>query len=485
MNVSRIAKAGWTLVAALALSAAEVRAQSSLEKFNRQLELLRDEELSLAPREVPAGQRLQYDYGGYFIYDYLSIDDNTGNNHVLNQTQLYLYARVNIDGAHEFFIRARGGYQDFNKGDSFSGRGSEPIDPDLDKAYYRFDLSKYQSAYHGKRPGDSNVIIEVGRDLVYWGNGLTLSQTVYGGMVTLSKGPAQLDLIGGITPTRTVDFDSSRPDFDFHTNRGFYGAMLSSQIHVHRPYVYGLIQRDYNPNETLDIPPTTTNFEYNSWYVGVGSTGNVTDRLLYGVEAVLEGGKGLSNSFEIAPPFIVGVPQEEDEIMAWAIDGKLDYLVGDAYRTRYSAEVLFASGDPDRALSTTNTFGGNAPGTTDKAFNGFGLIYTGLAFAPSVSNLMMGRIGASTFPWAQSEKLNRLQVGADFFVYSKLRAGAPIDEPSNDESFLGVEPDVFVNWQIVSDVTLALRYGVFLPNGDAFGDSEARQFLSIGMTFGF
>jgi hypothetical protein len=97
----------------------------------------------------------------------------------------------------------------------------------------------------------------------------------------------------------------------------------------------------------------------------------------------------------------------------------------------------------------------------------------------------MGRVGASTFPWAQTEKLSRLQVGADFFVYGKVRPGAPIDEASTDESFLGVEPDVFVNWQILSDVTLALRYGVFFPNADAFGDSEPRQFLSIGVTLGF
>jgi hypothetical protein len=479
------AKVGLAVAAALTLGAAEVRAQSSLERFNRTLELLREEELQQAPREVPTGQRLMYDYGGYAIYDYISVDDNVNNNHILHQSQLYLYTRFNIDGAHEIFIRGRGGYQDFNKGDSFSGRGDEPIDPDLDRGYYRFDLSRYRTAYGGSPKGDSNLIVQGGRDLVYWGNGLTLSQTLDGGLVSLMKGPAQLDLIAGVTPVRTVDFDSSRPDFDFNTHRGFYGAMLSSQISVHRPYVYGLMQRDYNNNETLAIAPTTTDFEYNSWYIGFGSNGNLTDRLLYGVEAVLEGGEGLSNSFEVSPPFLVAIPQEEDDILAWALDARLDYLLGDANRTRFSAEMLFASGDPDRALSTTNTFGGNTPGTTDKAFNAFGLIYTGLAFAPSVSNLAMGRVGASTFPWTESEKLSRLQVGVDFFAYGKVRSEAPIDEPSNDSTFLGVEPDVFVNWQIVSDVILAVRYGVFFPNNEALGDSEPRQFLSIGVTFGF
>jgi hypothetical protein len=38
---------------------------------------------------------------------------------------------------------------------------------------------------------------------------------------------------------------------------------------------------------------------------------------------------------------------------------------------------------------------------------------------------------------------------------------------------------------VVSDVTLALRYGVFFPSNDAFGDDTARQFFSVGVTFGF
>ena len=42
----------------------------------------------------------------------------------------------------------------------------------------------------------------------------------------------------------------------------------------------------------------TTRYNYNSYYFGFGSTGGLTDRLLYGVEAVYEGGTSLSNSFD-------------------------------------------------------------------------------------------------------------------------------------------------------------------------------------------
>ena len=49
---------------------------------------------------------------------------------------------MNIDNVHEIFLRGRTGYQDFNDKDSFDGRGDEIIDPDFQRAYYRFDLRR-------------------------------------------------------------------------------------------------------------------------------------------------------------------------------------------------------------------------------------------------------------------------------------------------------------------------------------------------------
>ena len=67
-------------------------------------------------------------------------------------------------------------------------------------------------------------------------------------------------------------------------------------------------------------------------------------------------------------------------------------------------------------------------------------------------------------------------------------AGAFVDRRVQPGSGLGVEPDVYLNWQIANDVTLALRYGVFFPNRDAFGSGaagETRQFFFGGLTFAF
>ena len=100
---------------------------------------------------------------------------------------------------------------------------------------------------------------------------------------------------------------------------------------------------------------------------------------------------------------------------------------------------------------------------------------------------MAFRLGASSFPFADCQRLNRFQIGTDFFVYSKMREAGGIDETTSTDNgrFLGVEPDVYVNWQVTSDVTVVLRYGVFFPNGDVVSNDNTRQFFFGGLTFAF
>jgi hypothetical protein len=459
--------------------------QSNLERFNRQLEQLQRDTLLRADDSLSLEQRTFFDYGAYATFGYLSVDDNLNDTHILRQYDLVGYARASFDGAHEVFLRGFLTYRDFNDGDSFDQFGDELLDPELDRWYYRFDLARHQAAYHGRRI-DYNVVVQAGRDLQYWGNGLVLSLDLQGVSSTLSWGGNDLTLLAGLTPTRTTDFDASRPNFDHNTKRGFYGAMLSRNIGGHRPYVYGLLQRDYNDDDTFVTGPITTEYEYNSHYFAIGATGPITDRLLYGIEAVYEGGDTMSNSFVAGGGFISPVPggQTRDEIEAWAADVRLDYLFPDERRSRVSAEMIVASGDDDR-LNSSNTFGGNAPNTSDTAFNAFGLLNTGLAFAPAVSNMLAFRVGGSTFPVLGHGPFRRVQVGTDIFLFNKLDADAPIDEDTNDSRYLGWEPDLFLNWQITSDLTFVARYGIFFPSSDAFRDDEARQYIYGGLTYAF
>ena len=458
-------------------------AQASLERFDRQLEQIRRDTEARALSDVPAERRALIDYGGFLSFNYFSIDDAALDNHVLRQYELIGYLRVNLDAAQELYLRGRTGYQDFNRGDSFDGRGDERIDPDLDRGFYLFDSQGMQRA-RGQQLSDLGLRFEAGRDLVYWGNGLTLAQAIDGVITDLSWRDTTLQFIAGVTPVRTVDIDPSRPNFESHTRRGFYGVNVAQQLRQHRPYAYGLLQRDYNENDVATTGGVVTEFAYDSYYLGAGVGGAITDRLLYGVELVYEGGTTLSNSFIVSGPVLTQIPQTEDPIHAWAADARLDFLLLDRRRSRLSAEAIVASGDDDR-LTTSSTFGGNAPNTDDRAFNAFGLLNTGLAFAPAVSNMLILRAGALTFPLPEHSAFDRLQVGVDLFVYNKLESDAPIDEPTFDRSYLGFETDVFLNWQITSDVTLALRYGIFFPGTAIVADDEPRQFIGAGVTYAF
>ena len=96
------------------------------------------------------------------------------------------------------------------------------------------------------------------------------------------------------------------------------------------------------------------------------------------------------------------------------------------------------------------------------------------------------RVGASTFPFHHVGPLRRLQVGGDFCAFGQFDEDAPIDETtSTGQQFLGFEPDLYLNWEVTSDVTLAVRYGAFFPNASAFPLDDVRHFFFAGVTFAF
>lgn len=461
------------------------RRRSELDDFNL-TRRVRANEL------IPVGQRAYIDYGAYLTLSYLTVKDSDGENRGERIYEASAFGRVNIDGVHEFFVRGRYAYFDyFSENDSFDGRGSRDNDDYLDRAYYRFDLTRYLQAYEGKNP-TSGLAIQGGRDFVYWANGLTLGQVLDGVVLDAFSGPVTLQAVAGVTPKKdTVDFDSSRPEYDIETRRGFFGGIITVDAGQHQPFFYVLSQRDFNDHGPYTITPSAgtevpTRFRYDSYYIGIGSTGNLTDRLSYGVEAVYEGGNALSSPVDVQLFDVAVTGQTDSRIDAWALNGRLEYVIPDDYRTRFTLEQTFASGDQDRVASTSNTVYGNRAGTRDHAFNGFGLINPGLAFNPNLANLSITRLGVATFPLPRSSWTRRLQVGLDLFVYNKLARSSTIDEPSaEDGRYLGFEPDLYLNWQVTSDVTLTVRYGYFFPSENLVLDDNDRTFFYAGVTYAF
>jgi len=102
-----------------------------------------------------------------------------------------------------------------------------------------------------------------------------------------------------------------------------------------------------------------------------------------------------------------------------------------------------------------------------------------------VSNLIVVRGGVLTFPAPNSQWFRRLQVGANVLIFNKMKSDGQIDEFTSDDSYLGAEADLYANWQITSDVSVILRYGVFFPSSAFEGDRDPRHFFYTGLTYAF
>lgn len=468
-------------VCALSLCLRARADDSAAERFERLNQEIQRENQVQFDSELPAANRALIDYGGYLTLGYLSFDDAADKNHGLRQYELVGYGRVNLDGGNEFYTRGRADYDDYNRNTSFENEPST-LAGRVEEGWYRFDLQRAAAARHGGAT-DCDLSVKAGRQFVSWGNGLTLDQYADGVLGEFRGKHVVIDALACVTVKETIDFDFTRPDFDHNTRRGYYGARFTLPVGRHNPYAFFLLERDYNRDESATTHVISTRYLYDSYYAGAGSNGTFGDHLAYAAEVCYEGGHGLSSSYNAGTQNPES--QTDDRIEAGAANLRFDYLLNDSRKTKFTAEFILATGDPDRT-NTSGTFGGNQPHTADNAYNSLGVIYDGLAFTPPVSNLLVLRAGASTYPVPQGW-LHGLQAGADFFAFGKTRRDAPIDEPTGNSRFLGVEPDAFINWQITDDVNFAVRYGLFFP-GEAIpaGDqNHVRQFLYLAVTYAF
>lgn len=436
------------------------------------------------PGDQPIAERLFVDAGATLRLGFYSIDDELSHGHVLRQFDGRLFARVELDGAHRFFGRLRFQWDDWNDGDSFDDEGDDFNDPFVERVWYEFDLRGLERAKTGVAP-DYNFNIRGGKQFLTWGSGLTLSAVMWAGLAQVEAGNLVFTGIGGITSSQdTVDFDGSRPDFDDHTDRIYGGGQVEYRFEQHTPYAFFLAQMDDNNRTPATVAGVLTNFGYDSQYLGFGSKGALGGDWSYRVEFVKEFGRTFSSPFDLAGGV---VPQTRDDIDAYAGALGLTYLLRDANDSRVDLDFLGGSGDDDR-LDSSDTFGGNAPGTKDHSFNSLGYVNTGVALAPEIANLLAFRAGFSTNPFNKSPGIfEGLRVGIDGFVFTKIDADAPISPVTiPGESFVGGEIDVFADWRITSDVTLNTRYGVFIP-GDAMPatQDQPRQFFYVGVTYAF
>ena len=462
------------------LAASETLAQTSPQRrVARTARLADPAERQRIDPSLGLGERSLLDVGGSVSLSLVNLTDPRENSRRLFQPEVSVYARAIVDGAHTFFGRARLQYRAYSEGDSFDERGDRFTEPWVDRYWYEFDARRNAAANEG-RTIDSNVNVRVGRQFIDWGAGLALSENLYAARVVGEVGAWSIEGLAGVTPgdESVIDFDASRRDFDRDTRRGFFGGRVTYTTADQKAfYAYGLHMPDFNDSDAPRLAPVgATNFDYEATYFGVGASGSFSPALLYMGEFVYQIGQSQSDP-------LLGLQTSED-IRAFAARGMLTYLLGGELNARLELEALFASGDDDRRVST-DTVGGNLSGTDDTAFNSLGFVNTGLAGAPSFSNLMVYRLGASMFPLAEEVPFDRLQVGIDLLVLNKLDPDGAIDETTSADRYLGFETDLFLNYRLTSDLAFTGRYGVFFPGTAIESSKDTRHFVFLGVTLNF
>ncbi|MFT3684494.1 MAG: hypothetical protein QM783_06120 [Phycisphaerales bacterium] len=218
-------------------------------------------------------ERTQFDYGGSVSFTYLNINQAGGNSTRLFQPEADFYARLNLDGVHGFFFLTQFTHHDFSPGDSFDGRGDRWIEPFATRYWYEFDLRRTMDVYQNTDI-DYNINVRAGRQFIDWGGGLALSETLYAVKPTVEFDKRnRLEMLVGITPDHTADFDSSRKDYDTKTRRFYAGALFAHDFEGgDEVYAYALMMNDHSDeDQTRGGGLTGVDFNRDSVYIGVGA----------------------------------------------------------------------------------------------------------------------------------------------------------------------------------------------------------------------
>lgn len=475
-DLHRSVSAGFGLVLGLILNSAPALGQPGRQEpdsFLNQQRRIEQEIQDKLDDVLPPANRTALEYGGWYSFYLFMFDDGIESSRTFRRNDLQVWTRLTLDrGAHEIFARGRLSFIDFNAGDSYDRNDDDWEGPNLERGYYQFDLRRAMSAYAGKNL-DYNLKFKIGRDLVTFGTGYALSTPL--DHVQLQAQAAGFELTGivGRTVGSADDFDRTRPIH--RTRRAFFGTQVRYlNFDRHRPFVYVLWQQDHNSDRpTL---PLLQDYTYDSFYVGLGSEGELARNLRYSTEWVWEAGRNFGDR-RFA---------KRNRIQAWAFDAELEYLFEAPTQPTASVEYMFASGDADRRFSPTDTLGGNRGDFRDTGFNAFGWRDTGLALAPVLSNMHIWRAGATCVPLQGKTWCRRLELGTDAYLFWKHHRSAAISDPTSTISsgYVGWEMDFYANWEITHDLAWTTRYGIFFP-GKAFDDRTTRTFFLMGMTWSF
>jgi hypothetical protein len=321
---------------------------------------------------------------------------------------------------------------------------------------------------------------KLGRQFMSVGQGIVVAEPLDGlNFQTVSKG-ISLGLFWGTTPNRLVDVDETIVGYNQGlTHRDFSIFQMAYQSPGGDRY-YGYYVDQHDQSQTLDPVQASLDFHYHSNYTGIGTNLLLSKNVALTLEAIKQGGSTLAeNQGDFTR---VGIDAfGAYAAAAWALKGRNEPVA--------RLEYAFGSGDRDRG-TVTGTFGGKALATTDRNFLYFGILETGLALTPRLSNLHILRLGYQQRLRLHGRAIEDTdpQLSLKLSSYYKEHARAVISETLADGtgSHVGDALDFYLAWRVAADTTFNSQVGFFKPgNGfpDDTRDMARRILVSTTLTY--
>ena len=424
---------------------------------------------------IPTDQPVQFEWGAWLRSSYYWFDDPPVWRGMRAQ-DFRLWGSFMLTQHHQFYARGRLTYVDWNSGTSYDGDDSYWDGMNLDVGFYKGAISDaINDLFKIELPFRFET--RIGRQFMVLGSGLVYSQINDGLEFTLQGEGWKALVFGSKTISSQRNIDDSIPEV-FRDRRSYLGWQIDlTGIDKHTPYVFMLFEEDH---QDTPIGIENQRFSYDARYVGAGSQGEVLTfgkghKMRYFCEGVYQYGHS----------FLAGSAIETRQISAFALDAGVELLFDLRGKPRLNIEWALGSGDDDR-ISPTATSYGNTSGK-DRNFLYFGYIHTGYSLAPRLSNLGMVRLALSGRPFQGTvDQLDRLELGVDtYWFYKHKRNGGISDSRAiNPARQVGFELDLYVNWQVFSDLTITLRQGWFYP-GAAYDEGGCRPYFSVDATYSF
>ena len=248
-------------------------------------------------------------------------------------------------------------------------------------------------------------------------------------------------------------------------------SIRSPKIAGHDLYLAITAQEDLRDRTQLvpefeTIYDTVSSGSASSAYAALGLSGAPGPSLSYSGFGILGLGQRLSYVEYLDSP--TGYRYEFAKSRAWCVGAQARLVLSP--RLTMELRVLSGSGDSDAANATD----GNTAGDSTQ-FVPITSLSTGLVFSPLPGNVTTALLGLSYKPYP-SYRLGPLSVVGGSKTYAFIKNGeGPVSEagimPDAKACVLGIEEDLSLIVQLLSDVSLTAAAGLYLPLPGAYDAS--------------